>query len=123
MISEVLAIGSKLIDKLISNPDEQRKAKVELLKLAQSGELDEMQERSKNVRSEIQGESWLQRNWRPITMLAFTSLVIAHWLGFTASNLSENQILALLDIVQVGLGGYVLGRSGEKIMKVYKNDK
>lgn len=90
--------------------------------------LEVLQNRSKElenavsvINTEANGHSWLQRNWRPLVMLTFAGLVVAHWLGFTSPNLSEAQILGLLDIVQVGIGGYVLGRSGEKIMKEYKS--
>ena len=70
--------------------------------------------------AEAKGDSWLQRSWRPISMLFMLGLVGAHWLGFTAPNISDEVILKLLNIVQVGLGGYVLGRSGEKIAKEWK---
>ena len=53
-------------------------------------------------------------------MLTFVSLIVAHWLGFTAENIEEEEVIMLLEIVKIGLGGYVLGRSGEKIMKEYK---
>ncbi len=70
--------------------------------------------------AEAQGESWMQRNWRPTTMLTFTGLIVAHWLGYTAENLTEVQIMGLLEIVKIGLGGYVLGRSAEKVAKNWK---
>jgi hypothetical protein len=69
--------------------------------------------------SEAQGDSWLQRNWRPITMLTFVALIVAHWLGWTAENLGEPERLAVLEIVKIGLGGYVVGRSVEKSVKYY----
>ena len=56
-------------------------------------------------------------------MIWFAVLVGAHWLGFTPAGLGEETILSLLDIVQVGIGGYVLGRTGEKMMKAYKGSK
>jgi hypothetical protein len=65
--------------------------------------------------AETQSESWFTANWRPVTMLAFVGLVIAHWLGFTAPGISEEQVMSLLDIVKIGLGGYVVGRSAEKV--------
>ncbi len=68
-----------------------------------------------NVQAEIRGESWLQRNWRPILMLVFGGLIVARWLGWAAPNLTESEYLKLWDIVQLGLGGYVIGRSVEKI--------
>lgn len=69
------------------------------------------------VTAEVQGESWLQRNWRPLVMLWLSILVGAHFLGFTPDNLSEPMVLALFDIVQYGLAGYIAGRSAEKITK------
>lgn len=65
--------------------------------------------------AEAQGESWLQRNWRPLTMLTFVALIVAHWFGYSATNLTEAERLAIFDLVELGLGGYVIGRSGEKI--------
>lgn len=69
--------------------------------------------------AEAQGGSFLQRNWRPITMLTFVGLIVCHWLGWTAPNLAESERLALLEIVKIGLGGYVVGRSVEKATKYY----
>ncbi len=73
--------------------------------------------RAQVVTAEAQGDSWLQRSWRPLTMLTFTALVAAHWLGFTAENLSPAAVEGLLDIVRVGLGGYIIGRSAEKVTR------
>jgi FtsH-binding integral membrane protein len=58
---------------------------------------------------------WLQRNWRPILMLWFSGLIGAYWFGFTAPNLPAEAITGLLDIVYIGIGGYVVGRSVEKV--------
>lgn len=65
--------------------------------------------------AEAQGESWLQRNWRPLVMINFAVLLNAYWFGFAIENLAEAERLALFDIIKLGLGGYVIGRSGEKI--------
>jgi hypothetical protein len=67
------------------------------------------------IRAEAQSESWLARNWRPLVMLTFTALIVARWMGYSAPNISESEILALWDIVQLGLGGYAIGRSVEKV--------
>jgi hypothetical protein len=68
------------------------------------------------IKAEAQGESWLQRNWRPLVMITFTALIVARWLGFAAPNLGPDEVLKLWEIVQLGLGGYVVGRSVEKVM-------
>ena len=49
----------------------------------------ELEAQEKIVLAEAQGSS-LQRNWRPLRMVVFAGLVIAHWFGFTASNIPES---------------------------------
>ena len=118
--SAAIALGSTLVERWFPDKDEQDKRKADLVSMAMSGDLEVLQTQAGIITAEAQGDSWLQRNWRPITMLWLSGLVGAHWLGFTPPNLSEAQVVGLLDIVQVGLGGYVVGRSAEKVMKEYK---
>lgn len=66
------------------------------------------------ILAEAQG-GWLQRNWRPGLMVWFAGLVGAHWFGFTPDNLSTDTIGDLYDLVKIGVGGYVVGRSVEKV--------
>ena len=75
---------------------------------------------SKVVLAEAQGHSWLQRNWRPVTMLTFVALVAAKWLGFTAPGVTEAVEMELMRLIQLGLGGYIVGRSVEKGIKEWK---
>ena len=60
--------------------------------------------------------NWLQRSWRPILMLAFGFIVIyvkfiAPLFGLPIPTL-ENEFW---DLLQLGIGGYVVGRSVEKV--------
>lgn len=71
--------------------------------------------RGQVVQAEAKGESWLQRNWRPLTMIWFGFLIGGYWFGYTPPNLSEDAILSLFSLMKLGLGGYVIGRSAEKI--------
>jgi hypothetical protein len=48
-------------------------------------------------------------------MLTFGGLIVARWFGWAAPNLTEAEYLKLWSIVEVGIGGYVVGRSVEKI--------
>lgn len=73
------------------------------------------------INAESQGDSWLQRNWRPLTMVLFVSLITAKWLGFAAPGITEAMELKLLDIVEIGLGGYIVGRSVEKVADKMKD--
>lgn len=109
-----------VVDQFVTDKDEAAKLKAQLVQRFQESADAELQAKASVIRAEATGESWLQRNWRPMVMLWFAALVGAHWVGFTAENLSEEQILGLLKIVQYGLSGYVVGRSGEKIMREWK---
>jgi hypothetical protein len=67
------------------------------------------------IKTEAQSSHWLASNWRPLTMITFVGLIVARWFGWAAPGLSEAEYLKLWSIVEFGLGGYVVGRSVEKI--------
>lgn len=67
------------------------------------------------VVAEAKGEGWLQRNWRPMLMVWFAILIGAYWFGFVPANMPVEVVEKLFTLVQIGVGGYVVGRSGEKI--------
>lgn len=68
------------------------------------------------IRAEAASSHWLAANWRPLTMLTFVGLVVARWMGWTAPNMTEAEYLSIYDLIKIGLGGYVVGRSAEKIV-------
>ena len=110
------------IDKTIENKAEAEKIKQSIQQQLLSGQLKELEAQAQIITAEAQG-GWLQRNWRPLLMLVFAGLVVAHWFGFTAPNIPESVQNSLLNIVLVGVGGYVVGRSGEKIADKFRKDK
>ena len=119
----ILDIGLKLIDKFIPDAGAKEKAQLELLKMQQEGALKQLDAEvrlimagAENVKADSQSEGWLASSWRPITMLTFTALIVARWLGIAVPDLTEAEYLKLWDIVQFGLGGYVVGRSAEKMV-------
>lgn len=115
-LTAALNIGGQLIDRLWPNPADADKAKLELMAMAQRGELAELAGRAEIVKAEASSEHWLAANWRPILMLTFGALIVARWFGWAAPNLSESEYLKLWSIVELGIGGYVIGRSAEKVV-------
>jgi|TARA_R100001530_G_scaffold114012_1_gene80952 hypothetical protein len=109
----------KTIDKTIDNKADAEKIKQSIQQQLLSGQLKELEAQASIIIAESKG-SFLQRNWRPLLMLIFAGLIVAHWFGFTAPNIPESVQNSLLNIVLVGCSGYILGRSGEKIMDKYK---
>lgn len=112
-------IGSQVAKSLFPDPaDEIRRKEAEnqfLLAAAQQAQAME-QAAAEIVKAEAQSSNWLAASWRPITMMTFVALIVARWLGWSAPGISQDEILKLWDIVQLGLGGYVVGRSLEKIV-------
>ena len=108
------------VDQLVEDKDLSAKLKNELQTKVMSILDTEVKAARDIIIAEAQGGSWIPRSWRPITMLTFVGLIVAKWLGFTAPGISEAIEIALLDIIKIGLGGYVVGRSVEKGVKVWK---
>lgn len=105
----------KIIDKSIKDPDLSLKLKHEITSQMLSADSEAVKAASSVTIAEVQGESWLQRNWRPMLMIWFSILIGAYWFGFVPSNMPVSVIDQLFTLVQIGVGGYVVGRSAEKV--------
>ena len=116
------SIGGKvldIVDDVVEDKDEANRLKFEIQRQLIENKFNELESAAKIVLAEAQG-SWLQRNWRPLLMVTFAGLIVVHWFVFTAPNIPESVQNSLLNIVMVGVGGYVVGRSGEKIADKFK---
>lgn len=120
ILGGLMELGGDLIKRWFPDPQEADKKQLEFLALIQSGKLKELEAAASVITAEASSESWITRSWRPITMLTFVGLIAAHWLGFTAENLSPDEVLSLLDLVKIGLGGYMVSRGSEKAIKEWK---
>jgi hypothetical protein len=108
-LTAVLDVGGKLLDKFFPDADADMKNKMNQF-------LTVFTAQAQIVQAEAASNNWLASSWRPITMLVFVALIVARWFGWAAPNLAEAEYLKLWDIVQLGLGGYVIGRSVEKVI-------
>ena len=106
-----------IIDNLFTTDEERLEAKNKIFKVIQEKELELQKMQTDIIIAEAKG-NWLQRSWRPILMLAFGFIVIyvkflAPLFGFTIPPLESE----FWNLLQLGIGGYVVGRSAEKIAK------
>jgi hypothetical protein len=115
LLPALVPILGKALGNLIPDASARAQAEAEIAKqlLASSAELERAA--GEIVLAEARSEHFLAACWRPILMLTFGALIVARWLGYSAPGISEAEVLKLWDIVQLGLGGYVIGRSAEKI--------
>jgi len=117
-----------VVDELFTSDEERIRAKNEIFKVLKEKELELQKMQTEIILAEAKG-NWLQRSWRPILMLSFGFIII--YTKFI-SQLSTSLITPVLEpefweLLEIGIGGYVIGRSGEKIVDklapIFKNKK
>tara|TARA_Y100000310_G_C20537970_1_gene741825 strand:- start:258 stop:662 length:405 start_codon:yes stop_codon:yes gene_type:complete len=70
--------------------------------------------------------SWLSCNWRPITMLTFVVIIANNYILYPYLSLFFDKAPMLKippdmwNLLKIGIGGYIVGRSAESTMKAYK---
>lgn len=122
-ISGIFKPAANLIDNVHTSEEERKKLRNELEKIQaqvteKAIELDKevVKASSKAIQAETSSGSFLATNWRPLTMLAFVTMIISdhYWPG-------QRPIPAeLWNLITIGIGGYVGGRSAEKITRIIK---
>lgn len=123
LIAGIFKPAAELIDELHTSEDERLAAKGHLLDVQAAAmqrvfdyEKSTLEAQANIVNSEAGSEHWLTATWRPITMLTMLTLVVGDAMLWLPNPLSEDAFMLL----QIGLGGYVVGRSAEKIVKVVR---
>ena len=120
---------TRIIEKSVTDKDLAVKLESEIRNLIVHAEAQAMQEQAKVIVAEAQGESEIQRNWRPITMLTFVFIIANNYI-IVPYAVAMGAPVPMLDIpggmwslLTVGIGGYIGGRSFEKIAKIKADDK
>jgi hypothetical protein len=116
LIPALAPIVSRIVGNLFPDPQEKAKAEAEAMRQLLSAQSEIQAAASEIVRTEAASQHWLAANWRPLTMLIFVGLIVARWFGWSAPGLSEAEAIKLWGIVEIGLGGYVIGRTAEKLV-------
>ncbi len=127
MVQGIFKPAAKLVDELHTSEEERMDNKLRMLEL-QAAAVDRATEyhqtlfesQAKIVNSEASSSNLLTSSWRPIVMLTFTGLVVARYVGFEAPNMTPEDHENLWTLIQLGLGGYVMGRSVEKTVNTWK---
>lgn len=122
LASQILKPLFGVIDKAVTDKDLAQQLKHDLQMQMFDADSEFMKSATSIITAEAQGESWLQRSWRPITMLSFLGLIWAYWLGFSPEYVTSNPAVVeqVFRLLQIGIGGYIAGRSGEKIVQHWK---
>ena len=116
----------KEVDKAIPDQDLGAKLKASIQTAVLSADAEALQEQAGIVTAEAKGENWLQRNWRPMTMLVFVFIVANNYIiapyaqALSGASVSLPTPPDLWALIKIGLGGYVVGRSAEKCVSAWK---
>lgn len=115
LVPALAPIIGQIVGSLFPDPTEKAKAEAEAMRQLLSHQAEIESAAAKIINTEAASTHWLAANWRPLTMLVFVGLIVARWFGWAAPGLQEAEYLKLWSIVEFGLGGYVVGRSVEKV--------
>ena len=127
-LTAILDIGTKLIDKLIPDPEAKAKAQLELVKLQQEGELAKMQadiaeaqEVTKRWEADMSSDSWLSKNIRPMSLIAiFLGYFLFAMMSAFGYNANESYVTLLGNWGMLIMGAYFGGRTVEKLAEMRK---
>lgn len=126
-LSALLPFASKILDKVVPDPEAKAKAQAELAQLQQSGELAKMANDTELFKAEQQNvtdrwkadmgsDSWLSKNIRPMTLIA---ILCAYFVFASASafgwSVNESYVKLLGEWGQLIMLAYFGGRTAEKI--------
>jgi len=130
-LDTIVGVGMKLIDKLIPDPQAKAQAQLELAKLAQEGKLAEIQadtaeqqELTKRAEADMNSDSWLSKNIRPMTLIF---ILFAYFLFAMMSAFGQDANQKYVELLgQWGMlimSFYFGGRTLEKIMDMKAKEK
>ena len=126
IIGRVVGQAVELIDKMVEDKDLANKLKhdfeIQMLNQDFSFVQKEIESQAKIITAEAEGRSWLQRNWRPILMLTFTYVVAHNYIIAPLFSLARLDLPPdMWELLKLGVGGYIIGRSVEKSVKSWKS--
>lgn len=126
-IGQIVETVGGIVSKFVKDKDLAAKLSAELQTGILKYETDLVQAQASIVLAEAQGQSFIQRNWRPILMLTIVAIIANNYLLFPYVQLFGGDAVllelpeSLWNLMQIGVGGYVVGRSAEKAVKSWKS--
>jgi hypothetical protein len=105
----------------------EKKAEIEAQLILMESKI--VQSKADVLKAEIQGQSWLQRNWRPLLMTIIIVIIANNYIivPYLSAITDKVHVLDLPEklwsLMTLGVGGYIAGRSGEKIISTWKENK
>lgn len=115
-----------VVDKVVPDPALNAQLKAQLQLAFLQADETQVQAAAGVVVAEAKSESWITASWRPITMLVFVTIIAFNYLVQPILAMFHVPLLPLplppdlWDLLKLGIGGYVVGRSAEKAVTAWK---
>ncbi len=112
-----------VIDEAVTDKDEANRLKSQIKTRLIESRDSAMKARMEIILAEAQGESWIQRSWRPLLMIVIVAIIANNYLlapylsAMFGTGLQLELPERMWDLMTLGVGGYIAGRSGEKIVR------
>jgi len=130
IVGKVLEGVFGIVDKAVLDKDQaaQLKATIQMQMLNRDHtEITELlKAQSSIILAEANGKSWLQRNWRPMLMMVIIAIIANNFVIFPYLSMFTDKTV-ILDLPEplyklmfIGVGGYIGGRTAEKVLTKFK---
>ena len=121
IIGALIGLATEIAPRLFPDRDAQQKFIADFQSQLLAYDTKRLEAAASIIVAEAKGESWMQRNWRPCLMMTATSILGWNYLAqplmvqiFGLDYLPLTLPDGLWDLLTVGVGGYVVGRTVEK---------
>ena len=131
IVGKVLEGIIGLVDQAVEDKDKANELKAQLEEVFKNADLTKFTEQIRAQKdiivAEAQSESWLARNWRPGLMSLFGIIILNNYIlnPWLSAMFGINIVMEIppemWDLLKLGVGGYVIGRSAEKGIKMWKD--
>lgn len=115
-----------VLDQVVADKDERNRLKAEIQSQLIDSENSIVKAQMQIILAEAQGESWLQRNWRPLLMIVIVAIIannylLAPYLGaMFGVGLMLDLPEPLWNLMTLGVGGYVGARTADKGINAWR---
>lgn len=126
--SGILGSVNDIIGKFVADPKDKIAAQLEVTKIGTDYQIQVLQadrdlavQQASVVTAEAKSDSWLARNWRPITMLTFVFIIVWNYIvvGTIGAFVDRIHVIEIppdmWGLLKLGIGGYIGARTVEKV--------
>lgn len=125
LVGDAIKPVTNMVDEMHTSKEEKMRMQIELERTKNVITNQVVEAQKEIIVAEAKG-GWLQRNWRPILMLSIVAIVVNNYLVYPYLSLFTSKAVILelpeklWNLMMIGVGGYVAGRSAEKITDTLK---